>query len=93
VAARPVDAESAAIHEDEHDGLAERDHLLKEILLHARQFERCAVASGEALNLHGHLLAFQARREAEDHHDRIGGAGGVERLLLETGGLGEAQTR
>ena len=69
---RPGQGDRAAAHQDHDDGLSGGCDGFEEILLGCGQDNLGAVAAGEAVDLDGHLFAFELRREADEGYNDIG---------------------
>ena len=68
----PVDGERAAVEQDDDHRLAGFGDSFEHLLLDVGEVDVRAVAAGEALGVHLHLFAFEARGEADEGYDYVG---------------------
>ena len=71
---RPVHGKSAAVHQHHDERLADCLHRFKQGFLRLRQIQAGAIAAFESRKIDLHLLAFQARRDADYGDHQIGPA-------------------
>ncbi len=77
----PRHRQGAAIHQNNHQRLARRGDCLQQILLQLGQVDLGSVASTEALQVHRHLLSFEAGRQAYESYYYICLARDLDRLV------------